>query len=83
MSRIHPQTPSLASFTKNRPRRIQPNLGPRKATPATKACYEPAASIAACFSMKQTNATTCRPAKVRAAWRSNSPRRTEQHYRWE
>jgi hypothetical protein len=45
----------LASFTKNRPRRIQPNLGPRKATPATKACYEPAASIAACLSMKQTN----------------------------
>jgi hypothetical protein len=56
----------------NRPRRIQPNLGPRKATPETRACYEPAASIAACLSMKQTNTTMCRPANVRA-WRSNSP----------
>ena len=29
-------------------------------------CYEPAASEAACLSMKQTKATTCRPAKVLA-----------------
>ena len=29
-------------------------------------CYEPAARIAACLSMKQTNATTCNPAKVLA-----------------
>lgn len=40
------------------------NLEGNKFFDPLRGCYELAASIAACLSIKQANATTCRPAKV-------------------